>query len=104
MDEVFVPWGPNTQLNLVQDCGSGCFFDADSVNPPTDYVYPSSYETRTLVSLHPRPYTLHPTPRTLHPTPSTLHPTPYTLSRSNYPTHNTYPATYTTRALVALTP
>ena len=78
MDHVFVPWGPNSQLHLVK-CGSGYFFDADCVNSPTSWVYPSSYETRTLVSLHPRPYTLHPTPRTLHPTPSTRHPAPYTL-------------------------
>ena len=84
---MFVPWAPNTELNLVQDCGSGYFFDADCVDYPTDYVYPSSYETRTLVSLHPRPYTLHPTPRTLHPTPSTLHPTPHTLHPTPYTLH-----------------
>ena len=69
VDHVFVPWGPNSQLHLVQDCSSGYFFDAGCFNSPTDYVYPSSYETRTLVSLHPRSYTLRPSPHTLHPRP-----------------------------------
>jgi len=78
VNHVFVPWGPNSQLHLVK-CGSGYFFDAECVDYPTNYVYPSSYETRTLVSPHPRPYTLHHTPHTLHPTPSTLHPTHYTV-------------------------
>ena len=68
VDDVFVPWGPNSQLHLVK-CGSGYFFDAECVDYPTNYVYPSSYETRTLVSPHPRPYTLHHTPHTLHPKP-----------------------------------
>ncbi|KAJ1480309.1 hypothetical protein T484DRAFT_2811014 [Baffinella frigidus] len=55
-DEVakrFVAWGPNSQLHLVRDCGAGYFFDATCVNSPTNYVYPSTYTTRTLV--HPKP-------------------------------------------------
>jgi hypothetical protein len=53
VDNVFVAWGPNSQLHLVQDCGSGYFFDAGCVNYPTGYVYPSTYATRTLVPIHP---------------------------------------------------
>ena len=66
VDNIFVAWGPNSQLQLVDDentcSGSGYFFDRACVNYPTGYVYPSNYSTRTLVPLHPTPYTLHPTP------------------------------------------
>jgi hypothetical protein len=58
VDNIFVAWGPNSQLQLVGDhtcSGSGYFFDRSCVNYPTGYLYPSNYSTRTLVTLHPTP-------------------------------------------------
>ena len=56
VDNIFVAWGPNSQLQLVdgeRTC-PGYFFDRACVNYPTGYAYPSSYETHTLVTLNPK--------------------------------------------------
>ena len=63
-----MPWGPNSQLHLVQGCGgAGYFFDIDCVSYPTNYAYPSSYQTRALVNLQPsvgdRPVAIRPEAR-----------------------------------------
>jgi hypothetical protein len=71
-----VPWGPDSLLHLVNDtrvsqasCGAGYFFDAACVNSPTNYVYPSTYETRALVTPNPTPETRNPKPETRNPKP-----------------------------------
>ena len=46
---------PATNCNLATLNSSGYFFDTNCVNFPTNYEYPPSYTTRTLVTLHPTP-------------------------------------------------